>query len=265
MSWVALNGETWRTTLDAAEVALHLGRPDTQGERQEWSFELSHLVPRVDPLPGSSYAEKMLAIRLETMGLAVRDWRRLAGKEIRADAAWHEIHGRCHEYGRLRESSLEVAELIFLDPSQAHTETTRERTWRAHDFVLRLGERDGLAFPVELEAWLLPEEEYWRLEPESAEELARFGHGPPDLRMMATAWITRGWVDLPRCQEPLRMAKRFLQEEVALDEMHEPLIQWGTRSKPGTGELEEMPEWPATVYFQTEPGKPRRRRGLRKG
>ena len=28
------------------------------------------------------------------------------------------------------------------------------------------------------------------------------------------------------------------------------------REKPGTGEREEMPEWPTTVFFRTEPGTP---------
>ncbi len=261
MSWVQLNGETWRPTKDVAEVKVHLSRPDAQCDRQEWSFEMMHMVPWKNPPPGASHSEKALAVRLETMGFDVRDWRRLAGMELRADAAWHERHGRCHEYGRLRESSLDVDEMLFREPAEEGLETARVRSWRAHDFVLRFGQRDGLAFSMELEAWLLPESEFWRREPESPEELARFGEGPPNLRIMATAFFTTGWVNLPRCEDPPALARRFLREEIAYEGMHDPRIQWSTRAKPGTRERVEMPEWPATVFFRTEPGTPRRRRG----
>jgi hypothetical protein len=259
---VQLNGETWQPTQDVAELKLYLCRPDVQCDRQEWRFEMMHLVPRVERAPGASYAEKSLVLTLETMGVEVRDWRRLAGMEIRADASWHAKHGHCNEGGWLRESSLEVCEMFFRESAEDAAEMVRERTWRAHDFVLRFGKRDGLAFPVELDAWLLPEEEYWRREPESPEELARFGEGPPDLRVMATAVFTMGWVALPPCKDPLALAERMLRKEVAIEGMHNSKIQWETRELPGTTEREEMREWPATVYFTTEPGRPRRRRGL---
>lgn len=263
MSWVQLKGETWRTTQNVAEVKLQLWRPDAQCERQEWSFELTHNVRKVNPAPGASHAERFLVVTLATMGLEVRDWRRLAGTEFRADAAWHAKHGCCHEYGRLRESSLEVWEMVFRNPPEEPVGMVRDRTWRAHDFVLRFGERDGLTFPVELDAWLVPEAEFWRREPESPEELARFGEGPPDLRVMATAFFTAGWVDLPPCEDPLALARQFLREEIAFEGMHDSKIQWSTRDSSGTTEGEEVREWPATVFFRTEPGKPRRQRGLR--
>ena len=264
MSWVQLNGETWRKADDVAEVKLHLFRPDSQSDRQEWSFEMMHKMRRLNRVPGAGPNEKALVLMLATMGLELRDWRRLAGREIRADAAWHGRHGRCDEYGHLRESSLEVWEMVFPAPGDGPP-GMRERTWRAHDFVLRFGERDGLAFPVELDAWLVPEGKFWRREPESPEELARFGGGPPDLRVMATAFFAAGWVYLPPCEDPLALARQFLREEIAFEGMGDSEIQWSTRDGQGMVEGEEMREWPATVFFQTEPGTPRWMRGLREG
>jgi hypothetical protein len=260
MSWVQLNGETWRATQDVAEVKLQLWRPDAMCGRQEWSFELSHLVRRAPQVPGLSASERALTLRLETLGLELRDWRSVAGKEIRADAGWHEKHGRCHEYGRLRESSLWVSGLFFPEGIEASGNAVEERDWRAVDFVMRFGKREGMSFPMELDAWVMPEAEFWRKEPESEEELRRFGEGPPNLRVMATAVFTRGWVMLPHCEEPVALARRFLREEVGFDVMHEPQIQFPSRQDSKVTEFTEVPEWPATVYFRTEEDLPTRRR-----
>lgn len=129
--------------------------------------------------------------------------------------------------------------------------------------TLRLGARDGLAFPLELEAWLLPEETFWQRAPEPAEAFRHLGQGAPTLRVMAPAVFTAGWVGLPPSRDPLASARRVLREEVMLEEMPEARIQWATRRGTGMEAGEEMKQWPPTVFFQTEPGLPSRRSSSR--
>ncbi|HEV7403869.1 MAG TPA: hypothetical protein VGO11_13110 [Chthoniobacteraceae bacterium] len=265
MSWVHLNGERWEATQDIAELQLHLARPTALGERQDWSLELTHMVPRSEPAPGA-WAEKFLTLHLEGLGWTLRDWRQIAGRELRADAAWHGAQPCCHSSGLARETTLEVWEVHLRDPAKdgPGPETIRDRSWRAHDFTIRFGARGGFDFPMELEAWLLPEETYWQREPEPAEALRRFGEGAPNLRVMAPAVFTTGWVHLPPGRDPLASARRILREEVMLEEMHEARIQWATRPGTVTEAGEVMRQWPPTVFFQTEPGTPRRRRSAQK-
>lgn len=250
MSWVQLRDEDWGAGSGRAELKLHLARPDAQAERQEWSLEVMHKKMRTAPLPGHGPAEKFLSLTLETLGLDLRDWRDLAGREVRADADWHARHFRPNEYGRLCESSLHVWEHIFADRARGSSEIERE--WRAVDFTIRFGQRDGFDFPMELDAWLIPEDQFWRTTPETPEELARFGEGPPDLRLMATAKVWGGWVCLPACDDPLALARRYLREELRFDEPWEPTVQWATRRWKGDLNVEpqEMREWPPTVHFR---------------
>lgn len=262
MSWIDLHGERWEATQNVAELQLHLARPHASGERQDWSLELAHMVPRNALAPSASPTERFLTLRLETLGWILRDWRHLAGRELRADAAWHGSQPCCHFSGLARETTLEVWEVHLRDPAKdgPGPDTICDRTWRAHDFTLRFGARDGFTFPLELEAWLLPEETYWQREPEPPEALRHFGEGPPNLRVMAPAIFTAGWVHLPPSRDPLASARRVLREEVMLEEMHEAQIQWAIRQGSGTEKGEEMKQWPPTVFFQTEPGPSRRRR-----
>jgi len=266
MSWVVLNGEHWEATQDIVELKLHLDRPTAHGERQDWSLELNHSVRRNERAPGVSPTAKFLTLQLEGLGWVLRDWRQIAGRELRADAAWHGAQPCCHFSGMERDTTLEAWEVHLRDPAKdgPGPHAIRDRTWRAHDFTIRFGARDGFDFPMELEAWLLPEETYWQREPEPAEALRRFGEGPPNLRVMASAVFTTGWVRLPPSRDPLASARRVLREEVMLEEMHEAKIQWATRRDSGTEEGEVMQQWPPTVYFQTEPGRPRRRRSVPK-
>ena len=198
MSWVQLFGDTWRTTGDVVEFKLTLCRDDALCPRQVWSFALTHLMPRLVKDPALSHAKRMLDVEAETLGFSLRDWRELAGRELRADAAWHEKHGCCHEYGGLLETSLGVREMDFSGPAPGGVGHVAIRDWRAVDFVLRTGALGGLEFPVELDAWLVPKAEFWRREPECEEELARFGRGEPNLRVMATGFLPKaGCICLP--------------------------------------------------------------------
>lgn len=258
MSWVQLFGDTWRTTGDVVEFKLTLWRDDSLCPRQVWSLELSHLMLRLAKGPTLSHAERMLDVEVQTLGFSMRDWREIAGRELRADAAWHEKHGCCHEYGRLLETSLGVREMDFTAPAPDGTDSVAIRNWWAVDFVLRTGALDGLEFPVELDAWLVPEEEFWRREPESAEELARFGSGEPNLRVMATGIFAEGWVYLPACADPESLGRRILREEVGLEKLHSAEIQPGKRHDTKTNAYVEEPKWPAIFHFRTESRQGRR-------
>ena len=252
MSWVQLFGDTWHPTADVVEFKLTLWREDSLCQRQGWSLELSHLMPRLVKDPAQSHAERMLNVEAETLGFSMRDWRELASRELRTDAAWHEKHGCCHEYGRLLETSLCVQEMDFTGPVPGGTGNVTIRDWRAVDFVLRPGALDGSEFPVELDAWLVPEVEFWRREPESADELTRFGRGEPNLRVMATGIFAEGWVYLPACTDPASLGRRILREEVALEKLHSAKVKSGKRCGAKAHEYVEEPEWPATFHFRTE-------------
>ena len=93
--------------------------------------------------------------------------------------------------------------------------------WRAHDFILRLGNRDGWSFPLELDAWLIPETEYWRKSPETPdEEEKRFGEGPPNFRLISRATFATGQVDLTRAAADYLVAhaREILREQIAFEE-----------------------------------------------
>ena len=129
----------------------------------------------------------------------------------------------------------------------------RHQSWRGHDFLLRFGARDGLAFPCEIDAWLLPGEEYDRTEPETAAEVARFGEGPPDLRIMARAVFTSVTVKVPRTDDPVAFAREALRSEVGLSEFHDPRLEWAVRRTLEGKGTEQMPGWASTIYVRTQP------------
>ena len=252
MSWVQLNGITWPMTRQIAEVKLHHWREDAQCPRQQWSLELSHCVSVAERDAAEKADQKLLLLRLETLGFSTHDWRRLEGYEFRADAAWHTANDHCHEYGKLVDAMLDIDEI--------DCQTNASKRWRAHDFAIRFGTRDGYSFPMELDAWLIPESEFWRRTPEPPEELLRRPTEPPDLRIMATAFFTNVWTDVPPSEDPVPIARRIMREELALEDLHDPKTQWHLRQAPCSSEIIEMPGSSSTICFKTEPGKPRRRR-----
>ncbi len=249
MSWVQWHGGVWPTTDDEATLRVFLGSPDTGRARQEWYFDLMHLVrdPAVQPVDYDT--DQALFIRLEQLQFARPDWRELSGWTIRADAAWHATQEGYSQHGYYHSPRVMVGTLNAPEgPGRQGT------NWVAHDFTLRMGQRDGLVFPCELDAWMVPEEEYWRKEPEAAEEVARFGEGPPNLRVITRVQFDGGTVELTRgVGDPLVEARRRLRSELGVEEIHEETLKWALRSTPDHEKIVDMPGWRSSVHFQTKP------------
>ena len=138
------------------------------------------LHPAEDYPAGKIKIERWLDIDLGNLILNLHDWRRLAGLEIRGDAAWHATqeffgpYGHCHNSPRVN-----VHQTILKPAAGREGVDAGRKAWLAHDFILRFGNRDGWSFPCELDAWLIPEEEYHRKEPETPEAAARFRTSRP--------------------------------------------------------------------------------------
>jgi hypothetical protein len=125
--------------------------------------------------------------------------------------------------------------------------------WIAHDFILRLGTRDGWSFPCELDAWLIPEDEYYRLAPETPEAAARFPEGPPDFRLVTRATFASGTVELTRsaAADPPAQAREILRAQIGCEARLEPHLNWQLRQTPGREEIVPMPGWRSGVNFFT--------------
>lgn len=248
MSWVQLLGETWRPTANKAELRVHLWPEDADYPRTAWCCSISHynLSKTEDPIA------RWLDLEISNLHFYEPDWRRLSGLEIRADAAWHEAHEFTQEHGKLETAEVTAHYGQIIAPPGQRTLPGGHESWVGHDFILRLGTRDGLTFPLELDAWLIPEDEYYRQEPETSAEVARFAEGPPNLRVMADAVFTGGTVVLPRCgDDPLPLARRYLREGIACDEIDHAEVEWAVRRSHEEKETIRMPGWTSTVTFKT--------------
>lgn len=251
MSWVQWLGEQWETTPDEAELHLHLWQPEAMCPRSSWSLRMRHAEYAASADPRK--LERWLDVEIGELHFRERDWRKLAGLEIRADAAWHAEHEYCHEYGSLVESSVTAHTIVVGNTKRNPEPVGKRESWRGLGFILRLGARDGFGFSCELDAWLMPESEFWRTTPETPGELARFAEGPPQLRVVTRAVFTGGDVNVTRAEDPLPLARRYLREEAALAEMHDPHIEWAVRRILSGAATEQMPGWTSTVAFKTRP------------
>lgn len=251
MSWIQWQGEQWETTTQEAELRLHLWQPQAMCPRISWSLTLDHSEP--SHTPNEKKPERWLDLELPQLHFHERDWRKLAGLEIRADAAWHARHEYCHDYGSLVESTVNVHTVHFRHTSHHPGPGGKRQNWRGLDYILRLGPRDGYGFSCELDAWLMPESEYWRTTPQPPGPHPLTAQGPPQLRVVTRAVFTGGSVNVPRAQDPLPHARRYLRELASLHEMHDPHIQWDCRFTLDGKGTEELPGGISTVHFRTRP------------
>ena len=162
------------------------------------------------------------------------------------------------EYGRLHPAEVSVHASLYGQPDDAG-KMRREGDWIAHDFIVRFGTLDGWCLPCELDAWLIPRDEYYRKAPETPEAVARFAEGPPNLRVMSRTLFKGGTVEVPRCAgDPVPWARRLLREETGCESLHRPKVEWMLRQMPDQAKAEPMPGWRSTVGFSTGPEESRR-------
>jgi hypothetical protein len=117
-------------------------------------------------------------------------------------------YGHCHHSPRVT-----VHQTVLKNYADREGVEVGRKAWVAHDFILRLGNRDGWSFPLELVAWLIPEEEYWRKTPETPEETARFAEGPPNFRLVTRVTFVTGEVEMTRAAaaDPISHAREILR------------------------------------------------------
>jgi hypothetical protein len=244
MSWLQWQGETWPATEDEAELRASIAAPDSAGPRVTWRWECMHYA-RMPGLDGEN--DRCMSVRIDDLGIREGSWERLSGREIRADAAWHDAQENTGCYGSLRLSRVEMFGEL---PQGGSREDAR---WIGHDYILRIGQRDGLYFPMELDAWLIPSKEYEREVPETAEEVARFGVGPPHLRIIARMAFLNVSVELARCSgDPIPVARRVVREEIGFHDLHRPKMKWWLRHTADRQKIVEMPPgWRSSVKFGT--------------
>ena len=250
MAWVKLFGETWRASPEPLEFQLTLWREDSVCPRQQWGISFQEVMWPIEKKPGDSASEKSIVFDLDSLGLSLTDWRRLADREIRSTPAWHESAEFVHEYGHLVETTPSVMLMDFSEQVAGGDGSAKITDYRVTDFVLRTGALDGTDFPVELDAWLMLESEFWRREPESPAELAQTPQRAPDLQIMGTGIFAEGWIHLPACDDPEATGRRILREEVKLERLFSAKIQPGSRQE--QGQLIKEPAFPATLHFRTE-------------
>jgi hypothetical protein len=255
MSWIQLHDEVWPVTKDEAELRAYINAPDAACPRVQWILDVSHYLSTDEPpAPGRPGLDRWLDIEVGGLIFGVRDWRRLAGLEIRADTAWHATqeyigpYGHCHNSPRVM-----VHQTVLQGDAEREGVEAGRKAWLAHDFILRFGNRDGWSFPCELDAWLIPEEDYHRLTPETPEATARFAEGPPNFRIVTRASFAQGTVDLTRAAaaDPVARAREILREEIGCDTLLKPELKWMLRQTPAREEIVPMPGWRSSVHFHT--------------
>lgn len=255
MSWIQLHGQTWPVTEDEAKLRVNIQPPDVACPRVDWNLDVSHYPPAEFPVPKGVRTERWLDIELGGLIFNARDWRKLAGMEIRADAAWHATQEFIGPYGHCHNSPRVAVHQTILKSRAEHVaeEEAGHRQWLAHDFILRFGSRDGWSFPCELDAWLIPESKYYRIRPEPKEECTRFSEGPPNFRLVTRATFIAGSVNLTKraADNPVAHARQVLVDQIGCDEMLDPEVQWMLRPTPGREESVRMPGWRSDVYFAT--------------
>jgi hypothetical protein len=246
MSWVQWQGEVWRTSAQGGEIYVHFAPPEGHVPGHSWYWDFMHIEP---PLPGQERdmeTERWLDVKIEHIGFGESDWRELSRREVRSDRAWWDSQESSGYHGRL-----EVPHVTALCPLEGQSQTTALR-WVGHDFILRFGERDGLIFPSELDAWVEPESDYFREKPETEEDVARWPQSPPNLRVITTMRFVGGSVRVPReAADPVAAARDRLSAELRCSDFHRAEVKWALRSTRDHSGVEPMPGWSSTVHFST--------------
>ncbi|HEY3663230.1 MAG TPA: hypothetical protein VGL24_08780 [Chthoniobacterales bacterium] len=255
MSWIQWHDEVWPVTDDQAELRVYLWPPDCGYPRPSWHFELMHLFRPPDADATKDYSrDRWIGLELEELFFHEPDWRRLSRHEIRATPAWHDAHEHFMQHHRLVESRITLGCKQVRRTADEPRKTAGQEYWRAHDFIIRFGERDGLCFPCEIDAWMIHEDDYNRTEPEDPATIAPFAATPPNLRVITRALLVGISAAVPRAghRDPAAAARRLIEEGIGYDgELRDPEIEWDLRRDLETNDYVENPGWSSTVRFST--------------
>ena len=248
MSWLQWRGEVWPATEAEADLHLHLWAPDSACPRQSWRLELHDYPQEIDE-SGESKPPRWAGVDV-ALNLQLDNWHDLAAREIRADPAWHNLHESTNEYGHLDVSEATLV-LADLDPERRAPGEEPYQNWVAHDFIVRLGAGEGFVIPVELDAWMILDDAYYRLKPESEGEVQRFAEGPPNLHAMARARFKSCSVVVERCEDPIPRAREYLRRAIGLDLPSNATaeVNWDSYRKLPNGKSERRPGWTSRVRF----------------
>jgi hypothetical protein len=98
---------------------------------------------------------------------------------------------------------------------------------------------------------MIPDDDYWRLQPENEEEIARFADDPPNLRAMARARLTSCRVNVERCEDPIPRAREYLRRAIGLElpSSVAQMVGWNSYRKVPGGKSEPRPGWTSVVVF----------------
>lgn len=243
MSRLFWQGEQRDDTLDQASLDIHLRAPDTGGKRFSWSWHLFHndLIRHDDRIP----SHRHLSVEIGDLGFT-EDWRQFSRFELRSTPQWQEENEYFGEYGHLFVPAISVYGNSM--PDQAGNDAG---FWEGKDFLLRFGERDGLTFSTELEAWVEPERTYHRTAPESPADLARPPAGEPALRLLTRTRLGKASINMARCgDDPVPQARRYLEECTGLVDLPDPTIEWWGPKLPGHDKQTQAPGLRCTVNFK---------------
>lgn len=252
MSWIQWQGETLPNTADAAFLEFTLRAPDMGGPRQSWSLSLTHEIPWPKDGVGRKYRRcRWFSAEFDDLGMQVRDVGELSGMVIRSTPEWWARVQESDHYGHL------VEPVLKLNHGRISEETGEFDAWEdflSLEWELRFGQLDGMSLPCELDAWApIPQEEFFRMEPETAAELGKFAEGEPVLRVMMRADIICARVEMERCgDDPVPLARQRLDEAVRGLDIARQTVHWDSNyvSMPEHKAVKE-PGWRSTVLFET--------------
>ncbi len=251
MSWAQWQGETLPTTKNDAKLDVTVAAGDVCGPRQSWRFSFGVYLPMPEPRPNALLYQRVLSAEIDHMGIELKDWRELSGLTIRSTPEWVARAQVCGPYGCLVDPVMDVRHDKMSPETGEYLLCEGGKTL---EYELRFGRLDGLYLPCELEAWaVLPQDEFERTEPETAEELGRFAVGEPVLRGMARVAFTGGCVEMERCgEDPVPLALKRLRQELGPVEVVSTSMGWNVRYPNAfVHEPVKEPGWRSTVCFKT--------------
>jgi len=221
------------------------------GPRQNWSLQLNHKQTWPADVPRKYRMQRYLEVEILELGVEVRDLREFSGLVIRSTPEWLERVQQCGQYGHLVEP---VVRMHHWRASPETGEVVASESFLSLEWELRFGQLDECSLPCELDVWaLIPEEDFSRREPETAEDLARFAQGEPLLRVMARAEIVGGRVEMERCgNDPLPLARQRLHAAVGGLDVAGETLHWESNfvTMPEPKAVKE-PGWRSAVCFKT--------------